>query len=213
VITGRDMITGVQEILHDTGRGYATAARFYDPNEIIRRLNEAKGRIATLLLKLPEPAWCPASRLIVSQVVTDGTTMPSNFFTLLGLTKTTTNAYVPASPMSKGEPLFAQGLDYCFVRGGIYHGPAGVALYEAWASEAIADTQIPLTEFPDGAYFMIVMLAARECLPQEKSDALDRWKLLSIMLGEELISFAPLMLNEAVPNTGGGIVAKTEIAQ
>lgn len=181
-VSGQDMIRDVREYLHDTGRGTATENFMYDEKEILRRLTEAKRRVTKALLRHPPvpgyPASVTAARFIKTCVATTGTSVPTDFQGLLA-GKKSDGTFVPKEIMSVGETMLAGGHDVVFVRGGTFLGTADVALYEAQATEDITPSNVTLTEFCDGVYDAITILASRELLPQEQSDNADRWKYFS----------------------------------
>ena len=187
-MSGRDMIVGVREILHDTGRGLSTDDRMYDTREIVRRLNEAKERIGKTLINAPKPAHVGVNRLAKLKTATSPDVAATDLMKLFGAIRSD-NSFIATAPFSIAEPMVGVGHDYAYAESGSVYGPFSLYGYWQKASEVIADSTVALTEFSDSIYYVIQILAARELLPQEKADAVDRWKLLTQMLTEEMGTF------------------------
>lgn len=193
--TGPECKQRVRELVHDTGRGFATANFMYEDEDIYIRLNDAKRRIAKALIERPASptgvggaAIVTLSRIIKICSATNGTTAPDDFWYLIAGIDSD-NGYVPRVHLPVGEALKDVGHSLVYVKGGIFQGYAQTALYWAYPTEVISTAQSALTQFPDGFYDAVELLAARDLLPQEPADALDRWKLLSDLFMEAIAAF------------------------
>lgn len=187
-MTGATMLTGVQELLHDSGRGFATDDRMFDPDDILVKLNEAKSRVGKMFCVQPQAAFIAASRLSNQATGADGYT-PANFLEVIGGLRTD-NSFIPPTTLGLAPLVSVGNHDFVYAQSGVLHGPFAKVAWWAEAVEEIEKSNVPLTEFSDSVYYMIQILAAREMLPQEKADALDRWKLMTKMVTEEMASFA-----------------------
>lgn len=190
------MISRTRELLHDTGRGFATENLFYETEEILLRLNDAKRRLAKSLLMRPfdpvtrtgGPAYVTLCRIVKQCSATDGTEVGDDFWYLLaGLDAN--NGYIPRVSLGVGLAFRGTGHDAVFVQGGVFYGKAVAALYWAYPIQQIKDSARALTEFPDGFYDTVELLAARDLLAQEQSDNADRWKLFGDLLMESVKGF------------------------
>jgi hypothetical protein len=189
------MVRNCREHLHDTGRGFATDNLYFDDDAILAGLNDAKRRVVKALLlrpgpnpRVPNPAYVTLCRL---QKTCDGTTntpTPDDFWRLEG-GLAADSTYIPRVSLAIGEAMVGTGHDGIFVKGGIFFGTATTALYWAYPVEKITMSKAILTEFPDGLYDAIELLAVRDLLAQEQSDNADRWKYYGEVFMESLQTF------------------------
>jgi len=78
------------------------------------------------------------------------------------------------------------------VSGGVFVGTADSVIYWTAAPEQIKDDPTPLTEFSDGVYHTIQLLAMRELTVNEQADNADRFKFIGETFGTMLSSLGPL---------------------
>lgn len=189
------MLRNAREYLHDTGRGFATDNRYFEDDAILVALNDAKRRVVKALLlrpgpnpRIPNPAYITLCRLLKTCDGTTNTPVPDDFWKLEG-GLATDQSYIPRVNLSIGKGLVGTGHDLIFVKGGVFFGTAATALYWAYPTEKITTAKQMLTEFPDGLYDTVELLAVRDLLAQEQSDNADRWKYFGEVFMEALQTF------------------------
>lgn len=179
--SGRALKDLTRSLLHDTGRGMATSARFYDDDVIFRALNIAQQELALALIMREPRASVTVRKLLKKDAgITPGfpgSNVQSDFW-LIECGYATVGGrlqYCPGVTIELGERTSFFDTTKIYVRGGKYFGTATTALY--WKTPTkIADTTTVLTDFPDAFYHVVKLRAASDLVAQDDHDALDRYK-------------------------------------
>ncbi len=189
-MTGNDLLGRMRALLRDTGRGMATASRFYQDDMLLQCLNLAIAETAHDLIDPPppkqgEPTVRPApiavNRLYKIFGATSGTTVPDDFWQLeCGYTVDgggTFVSYVPSVDLKTGERYYYLASHRVYVKNEAFIGPQDYVLYLSFPAP-VAASDTPLTTFSDGFYATAKLRACRDALFQEDRDAADRYNFL-----------------------------------
>lgn len=176
-------------LLRDTGRGMATASRFYSDETLMRALNLAIAETAHDLINPPPPrpgepqikrAPITVNRLQKTLATTSGDLIPSDFWLLVCGYITTGGAptsYVPSVDAKTGERYFYLDNARVYVKNQTFIGPMDHVLYLSFPP-IVTDDNNNLTTFSDAFYNTAKIRACRDALMQEDRDALDRYNFL-----------------------------------
>jgi len=175
----------IRSLLHDTGRGMATSARFYDDAVLLRGINIAVQELSlALIMRQPRAEITVRSLLSLDSAVTPGfpgSAVQPDFWLLecgYYIDGEGRLQYVPAISIETGERTQYFSTSKMYVRGGNYYGSATHALY--WRlPKKITGSNATLTDFPDAFYHAAKLKAATDLVAQEDHDALDRWQALN----------------------------------
>jgi hypothetical protein len=171
----------LRALLHDTGRGMATASHFYSDKALLRALNDAQGMLVRTLIEKGD-AELTLSRLIKTCPANGGRTgldVPSDY--LLPICGTSaTGKYMTAEDIRTGEALSYISPNRVYVRGGQILGPStsGDLMVYYSSPPEIKITGSNLTAFSDAFYNTVKFIAAHSAIVEEDRDALDRFTAL-----------------------------------
>ena len=180
-MTGQDFYTATRELLHDTGRGYASDNTFYTDDMIRRSATEARSRIAEALITQRMRARITVNQLLKTCPATPRSPMPDDFWMLECGVKAN-GYYVPRVDIAIGVGYSGTGHDEVWIQGQQFWGNAVTALYWAKPTVPIVNTADTLTDFSDSFYHAVKTLACRELIVNEQSDNADRWKYFTELL-------------------------------
>lgn len=194
-MTGAELISGTRLLLRAGAAGRATSNTFYSPDDLIFALQSAREQIVGALLTMRDSIFdrdngkqrwlaqglvrIATNRLLkFTASASSGAAVPADFWRLeVGIS--ISGRFIPPESILLGEGFSSQPVDQIYVAGGLFRGTAAYAYYWASPSDAIADTGTAFTEFSDGFYNAVKILAARNILQKEREDNINRWKFLN----------------------------------